>query len=74
MCGREGHPSCVHLLREVPDRNFVLYKIELISLYRSVNITVSISAMKLVANNLNICLNKDDSTANPLGHDFWLTM
>jgi hypothetical protein len=29
--------------------------------------SVSISASKLVANNLNICLNKDDSTVNPMG-------
>jgi hypothetical protein len=45
MCGKEGHLTCAHLLLEVPDK-FVLYKIELISSYRPVNVTVSISTSK----------------------------
>jgi hypothetical protein len=74
MCGKEGCPPCARLLPEVPDKNFVLYKIQLISSYRSVNVTVSISASKLVANNLNICLNQDDSTVNPMGRHIWPTL
>jgi hypothetical protein len=41
MYGKEGHLCCASLLLEVPDKNFVLYKIELISSYRSVNVTVN---------------------------------
>jgi hypothetical protein len=74
MCGKEGHPSSACLLLEVRDKNFVLYKIELISSYRSVDVTMSTSASKLVANNLNICLNKDDSTVHRMGRDFWPTL
>jgi hypothetical protein len=74
MYGKEGHLSCTCLLLEVPDKNFVLYKIELVSSYRSVDVTVSTGASKLVVNNLNICLNIDDSTVDPMGRDFWSTM
>jgi hypothetical protein len=49
MCGKEGHLSYARLL--LADKNLVLYKIELISSYRSVDVTVSIRARTLVANN-----------------------
>jgi hypothetical protein len=71
MCDKEGHATCARFLLEVPDKNFVLYNIELISSHRSVDVTMSTSASKLVANNLNFCLNKYDSTVNPMGPDFW---